>query len=201
MCECICVFASTLVISLGQVSVCLPVSLYEVSVCPRNAPRPICHWLLLFISSNWCFEVELCCALASEKYVYFFSLFCSVYLHMFLDENVTWWKSIKYGKCIRNENERSPDLHRAKVESELLNIMIKLNVTNFREFTNILMKARVWAWLLLHICNYMERSCFGPGSVGIENYTSRHSSIMHHANWSEKKKRNGMTWLRGITSN
>lgn len=128
------------------------------------------------------------------------SFFSLLYLHTFLDENVTWWKSIKDGKCIRNENERSPDLHRAKVESELLNITIKLNVTDFREFTKVLMKARVWAWLLLPICNYMERSCSGLGSVEIENYTSRHSSIMHYANWNEKK-RQSVTLLRGITSN
>lgn len=63
--------------------------------------------------------------------LFFFSP--SVYLHMFLDENATWWKSIKDGKCIRNENQRSPDLYRAReAESELLNITIKLNVTNFQ---------------------------------------------------------------------
>lgn len=104
-----CVFASTRVISLGQVSVCLPVSLYEVSVCSRNAPCPICHWILLLSPSSWCLEVELRCAPASEKYVLFFfvSLFCSVYLHMFLDENVTWWKSIRDSNCIQNENAES----------------------------------------------------------------------------------------------
>lgn len=40
---CVCVCLPPCVISLGQVSVCLPVSFYEVSVCPRNALRPICH--------------------------------------------------------------------------------------------------------------------------------------------------------------
>lgn len=99
MCKCVCVFASTRVISLGQVSVCLPVSLYEVSVCPRNAPRPICHWLLLFSSSNWCLEVELCCALASEKYVLFFlffSLSC-ICTH-------SWMKMWLGGKVLRMVN-------------------------------------------------------------------------------------------------
>ncbi len=62
---------------------------------------------------------------------------------MFLDENVTWWKSIKDGKCIRSESERSPGLHREKWKVKLLNIVIKLNATSFREFTKVLMKARV----------------------------------------------------------
>lgn len=86
-----------------------------------------------------------------------------------------------------------------KVESELLNIVIKLNVTHFRELTAVLIKARDFAWLLLPICNYMEGSCFGLVSVEIENYTSRQSSIMHYANISEEKKRNNMTWLSRIT--
>lgn len=99
-CVCVCVFASTCVISLGQVSVCLPVSLYEMSVCPRNALRPICHWLLLFSSSNWCLEVELCCALASEKYVLFFP-FSSVAQCIC---TCSWMKMWLGGKVLRMVN-------------------------------------------------------------------------------------------------
>lgn len=98
---------------------------------------------------------------------------------MFLDENVAWWKSIKDGKCILNENE-SRSASRKNTESELLNILIKVNVPHFSEYTTFLMEARVW--LLPRIRNNMEGSCFGLGSVEIENYTSRQSSIMPYTN-------------------
>lgn len=148
-------------------------SFYEVSVCPRNAPRPICHWLLLFGSSNRCLEVwAVLCPGKWEICAGFLPFFLSrsAHLHVVSDENVTRWKSIKDGKCIWSENERSPDLHWEKWKVKFLNIAI--GVTNFKGFTKVLMKARVWAWLLLLVCNYMEGSCFGPGSAKIENYTS-----------------------------
>lgn len=109
-CVCVCVFASTRVISLGQVSVCLPVSLYEVSVCPRNAPRPICHWLLLFSSSDWCLEVELCCALASEKYVPppFAQCICTCF----------WMKMWLGGKVLRMVNAFGTKMRRLQICSE-----------------------------------------------------------------------------------
>lgn len=86
-------------------------------------------------------------------------------------------------------------------KAKLLNITIKLNVINFREFTKVLMKARVRAQLLLPICNYMEGSCFGPGSVEIENYIK--SSLFSCALCKVRKRRRkkSMTRLSGITSN
>ena len=90
VCVCVCVFVCLpphVLLAQGRWVFAYLSPFYEASVCPRNAPRPICHGLLLFGSSSRCLEVELCCALASEKYVlsFLFSSFCSVYLHMFLD--------------------------------------------------------------------------------------------------------------------
>lgn len=90
---------------------------YEASVCPRNAPRPICHGLLLFGSSSRCLEVELCCALASEKYVlsFLFSSFCSVYLHMFLDG-----KTMRLGGKVLRTREVRNRIEKKKVETVIL---------------------------------------------------------------------------------
>lgn len=89
---------------------------YEASVCPRNAPRPICHGLLLFGSSSRCLEVELCCALASEKYVlsFLFSSFCSAYLHMFLDD-----KNMRLGGKVLRMRVRNR-IEKKKVETVIL---------------------------------------------------------------------------------
>lgn len=62
---------------------------------------------------------------------------------MFLDENATWWKSIKDGKCIWSVNERSPDVHQEKWEMKLLNI--RINVTCQKQ---VLIKVRDWLLLL-----------------------------------------------------
>lgn len=192
------------VISSGQVNVCLPVSLHEVSVCPRNAPRPICHWLLLFSSSNWCLEVELweICA--------FLSFFLSpVFLCVFA--RVLGWTFDSVGKVLRmvnafgNESETCPDLffllsksgkridHHHQVECHRLQIILQMFwwKPGFEPGPSSSPSITTWT-----------SSCSRPGAVEIENYTSRHSSIMHFLRTEVRKKRKkGMTWLRGITSN
>lgn len=84
VCACVSVFASTHVISLGQLSVCLPVSLYEVSVCPRNAPRPICHWS--YCSAHPTGALRLSCAVSWQVrnmcFSSFFPLLLSVFAHV-----------------------------------------------------------------------------------------------------------------------
>lgn len=108
VCVCVCVFASTCVISLGQVSVCLPVSLLWGECLPKECTtsdlsltlivqliQPVPWGWVVLCPGKW----EICAFLP-------LLLFCSVYLHMFLDANATWWKSIKDGKCIQ-----SPELH------------------------------------------------------------------------------------------
>lgn len=153
MCACVsvCVFASTRVISLGQVSVCLPVSLLWSQCLPKECTTSdlsltLIVQLIQLVPWGWAVlcpgKWEICAFLP------FFLLL--------LDEN-DLTKSIKNGKCIRSENERSLDLRRKKWNVKLLNVMI--NVTkcqiicksfvegqSFSPYVAI-WKALDWTWL------------------------------------------------------
>lgn len=184
----VCVFASTHVISLGQVSVCLPVSVLWGECLPKECTTSdlsltLIVRLIQLVPWDW---VVLCPD--KWKICAFLPLFrfWLVYADTFLDESATWWKSIKDGKSIWSVNKRSPDLHREKWKVKLLNF----NLANVREPTTALIQAQIW--LLLPNCDHRGGSCFGPE---METWDRKwHKSSLVNRAWCKLKWEKETVW-------